>query len=261
MRAKSWKWKQPMSISLEKNYFATDSRFWETWRGHIVRAIVSNQAYTKDKILRVTSLKEEAFGKALKELFQENLLEEREKGKFWVKRELYGKCKSFFEYLQETLVNWVSEWINTEEIANIFGPNPSHFFLADRLLSRFSESLIEQAKQEILVTSPYVKRCHISEALALMTKKGVCVKLVTRGIESQQFEKELAKRVFINYDESVHAKVIVVDRRVGIVSSMNFYASSSAGQSWEAGIITTNETIVYSIINSIQERFLSAGVE
>lgn len=250
-----------MSYSLEKNDFATDSRFWETWRGRIIRAIVLNDAYTKDKILKVTNLKEEAFDTALKELFQENLLEERKEGKFWVNRELYGKCKSFFEYLQETLANWVSEWRNKEGITNFSDPNPNHFFLADRLLSRFSESLIEQAKQEILVTSPYVKRCHISEALVLMNKKGVSVKLVTRGIESQQFEKELAKRVFITYDESVHAKVIVVDRRVGIVSSMNFYAGSSAGQSWEAGIITTNKTIVHSIINSIQEKFLSAGVE
>ena len=250
-----------MSNLLQNNDFATDSRFWETWRGHIIRAIVLNDAYTKDKILRATSLKEEAFDKALKELFQENLLEERKDGKFWVNRELYGKCKSFFEYLQETLVNWVSEWRKKEGITNMFDLTPSHFFLADRLLSRFSESLIEQARQEILVTSPYVKRCHISEALALMNKKGVSVKLVTRGIESQQFGKELAKRVFINYDESIHAKLIVADRSVGIVSSLNFYAGSSAGQSWEAGIVTTNRTVVHSIINSIQERFLSASVD
>lgn len=250
-----------MPDSLEKNDFATDSRFWETWKGRIVRAIVLNDAYTKDKILRVANLKEEAFDKALKELFQENLVEEREEGKLWVSRELYGKCKSFFEYLQETLVNWVSEWRNKEGITNIFDHDPSHFFVGGRLLSRFSESLIEQAKQEILVTSPYVKRCHISEALMLISKKGVGVKLVTRGIESQQFRKELAKRVFIAYDESIHAKLVVADRRVGIVSSMNFYAGSSAGQSWEAGIVTTNETVVRSIISSVQEKFLSAGVD
>ncbi len=254
-----------MTNSLKKNVFDTNSKFWGTWRGRIVRAIVLNDAYTKDKILKATNLKEEEFDNALKELFQENLLEKREEGKFWADRELYGKCKSFFECLQATLVGWVDEWKEKEridsELDRMLHRNHTHFYLADRLLSKFSENLIEQAKQEILVTSPYVKRCHISEALALMNQKGVCVRLVTRGIESQQFEKELAKRVFITYDDSIHAKLIAVDRRVGIVSSMNFYAGSSAGQCWEAGIVTTDETVVYSIVRSIQDKFLSVCVE
>lgn len=250
-----------MPDSLEKNSFGPESGFWSTWRGHIVRAIVINQEYTKDSILKVTNLKDEQYDKAVTELLQEGLLEPMEKSKLWVNRQLYGKCKIFYRELQETLVSWVNEWRKKERIEPLFDRNVAHFYLANRFLSKFSESLIEQAKQEILVTSPYVKRCHISEALTRMNKNGVCVKLVTRGIESEQFTKELTHNVFVTYDESIHAKIIVVDDRVGIVSSMNFYAGSSAGQCWEAGIATTNKRVVNSIIHSILEKFLSVPAE
>jgi CO dehydrogenase/acetyl-CoA synthase epsilon subunit len=248
-----------MNYSLEKDYFTSNSH-WNTWKGRIVRAIVLNEAYTKSAILKATNLKEEEFEKALNELLPEKLIEEMEDGKFWVNRELYGKCKIFFGELQETLLGWVNDWIKEQGIPYVLSEN-SHFFLPDRFLSKFSESLIEHAKQEILVTNPFVKRCHITEALTRMNKERVCVKLVTRGIDSQQFGKELAKRVFITLDDSIHAKLIVVDRRVSIVSSMNFYAGSSAGECWEAGIATTNETVVNSIIHSINEKFLSERAE
>jgi hypothetical protein len=32
---------------------------------------------------------------------------------------------------------------------------------------------------------------------------------------------------------------------------MNFYAASSGGKSWEAGLVTIEETVVESIINAI----------
>ena len=239
----------------ETSSVVTDPRFWCSWRGRIVRAIVLNGANTKDAILKVTKLGEEEFEQALKELFQANLLEEREKDKFWVNRELYGKCWRFFRELQETLVNWVQQWRRQESVELRIHYKLSHFYLADRQLSKFSESLIEQAKQEILVTNPFFKRCHISDALMLMSEKGINVKLLTRDIESDQFKRELfAKGVAITYDESIHAKLIVVDRSVGIVSSMNFYAGSSGGACWEAGIATIERSIVNSITRSIFSR-------
>ena len=53
------------------------------------------------------------------------------------------------------------------------------------------------------------------------------------------------------YNDAVHAKMIVLDRAVAIVSSMNFYSSSTAGISWEAGIVTFEDTVVESITNAI----------
>ncbi len=249
-----------MSYSLEKNYFSTNSH-WNTWKGRIVRAIVLNEVYTKNEILKATNLKEREFEQASNELFPELLEEKEDDGTFWVNREVYGKCKRYFGELQETLFDWVNDWRKEQGITSIFGKNLDHFYLAGRFLSKFSESLIEQAKQEILVTNPFVKRCHISEALIRMNKEGVCVKLVTRGIDTTQFGKELVKRVFVTYDDSIHAKLIIVDRRVAIASSMNFYAGSSAGECWEAGITTTNEIVVNSIIRSVNEKFLKEYTE
>ena len=250
-----------MSYSLEQNYFTRDSH-WNTWKGRIVRAIVLNEVYTKSEILKATNLKEKEFEQASSELFPEKLLVEKRDGKFWVKRELYGKCVRYFAQLQETLIDWVNKWKKEQGISSRFSKSLSHFYLADRFLSKFSESLIEQAKQEILVTNPFVKRCHISEALTRMNKEGVCVKLVTRGIDdSKRYGKELAKRVFITYDDSIHAKLIVVDRIVGIASSMNFYAGSSAGECWEAGIATTSASVVSSIVRSVNEKFFSESIK
>ncbi len=54
------------------------------------------------------------------------------------------------------------------------------------------------------------------------------------------------------YNDYVHAKLMVVDDVVALVSSMNFISSSSGGKSWEAGIVTWQEGIVNFIERSIQ---------
>ena len=83
-----------------------------------------------------------------------------------------------------------------------------------------------------------------------MSEKGINVKLLTRS--SEQYSRELLEKgVLVAYYDSVHAKLIVVDRCVGIVSSMNMVASSSGGALWEAGIITLEEKTVISIASSI----------
>jgi phosphatidylserine/phosphatidylglycerophosphate/cardiolipin synthase-like enzyme len=48
----------------------------------------------------------------------------------------------------------------------------------------------------------------------------------------------------------VHVKLIVVDLAIAIISSMNFYAESSAGASWEAGLVSIDHKVVSSIANS-----------
>jgi phosphatidylserine/phosphatidylglycerophosphate/cardiolipin synthase-like enzyme len=63
----------------------------------------------------------------------------------------------------------------------------------------------------------------------------------------------LQKGVSLFYDDQVHAKIIVADDKVAIVSSMNFFANSSAGASWEAGLVTINSQVVKSIANSFSK--------
>jgi hypothetical protein len=54
---------------------------------------------------------------------------------------------------------------------------------------------------------------------------------------------------------SVHAKIMVFDRRVAIVSSMNLYAYSVGGGSWEAGIATCSEDVLNDVLNGINMKF------
>ncbi len=51
----------------------------------------------------------------------------------------------------------------------------------------------------------------------------------------------------------IDAKIIVIDRALAIVSSMNFIPSSSSGQSWEAGLVTIDPSVLEEIIDSVLE--------
>jgi hypothetical protein len=231
---------------------ATEPNFWGSWKGRIIRAIVLDGLYKKNEILKRTQLQEKQFEQALKELFQKQLLEETDEDRFLVSsRELCNEYRTFFRKLQQNLVDWVNQWRQLEKIE----VKLNHFFLEDRLLYEFSEKLMENAKVEILIANPYVKRCHITEMLKSMSEKGINAKLVTRSPSdspSENYIKRLIEKgVSVTLDESVHAKLIVVDRRVGIASSMNFFPGSSGGGSWEAGLVTIEESTVDSIADSI----------
>jgi hypothetical protein len=90
-----------------------------------------------------------------------------------------------------------------------------------------------------------------------VSQKGINVKLITRS-SPEQYTNQLARKgVSITYDSSVHAKLIVVDRCIGIVSSMNFFAGSSGGADWEAGLITVEKSIMQSIYRSILSKIQS----
>ena len=226
----------------------TAPRFWSSWRGRIIRAIVLDRLYTRNEILKRTQLDEEQFEQALSELSQHSLLTRADKERFWVNSiELCNQYRSFFRKLQENLVDWVNQWRLQEKVESRL----NHFFLEDKLLYEFSEKLLGNANIEILVANPYIKKCHISNTLMSMGEKGINVKIITRS-SPERYIKELSeKKIAITYDDSVHAKLIVVDRRVGIVSSMNFFAASSGGASWEAGLVTTERSTVQSIAGSI----------
>ena len=233
--------------------FNFDQRFWNSWKGQIVRAIVLDGVYAKNEIIKSTKLKQKNFELALEELFQTQLIYENQKG-FFVNKEVYKKCFIFFGSLQDTLVDWVHDWKHQKTV-DISNSKLSHFFLADKLLSIFSEKLIQQAKHEILVLNPYVHRCHISDALMSMSENGIKVKLVAQYIRPDQFKsKFLSKGVFFTHDEVLHAKIILVDRIVGIVSSMNYYPKSTAGGSWEAGLVSVEPNVVHEIFRYISDK-------
>jgi predicted AlkP superfamily pyrophosphatase or phosphodiesterase len=209
----------------------------------------------KKTSLKKTRLEEKQFETALSELFDGELLVKRDEDRLWVNsKELCKEYREYYKKRQEVLLEWVQEWKQQEKIASKL----NHFYLEDKLLYDFSEKLLEKASVEILVANPYVERCHLSNLLMDMSEKGVNVTLVTRLWPEQRKRKYLTKLsekgVAVNYDGSVHSKLIVADFRVAIVSSMNFFAASSGGASWESGLATIDEDVVQSISQSIKNK-------
>lgn len=229
-----------------------EPRFWSSWKGSIIRAIVLDGLYQKQEILKRTQLEKEQFEQALNELFQNGFLNGTQNDRFWVNsHELYNEYREFYKELQEKLVGWVNDWRQKKLGALWKQTKPSHFFLEDKLLYDFSEKLIGHSSLEILVANPFVQRCHLSNSLMEISKKGINVKLITRSFSKPYINEFSDSRVSTTYDESVHAKIILVDRCVGIVSSMNLFANSSGGGSWEAGLVTTGRNAVQSISRSV----------
>jgi phosphatidylserine/phosphatidylglycerophosphate/cardiolipin synthase-like enzyme len=130
-----------------------------------------------------------------------------------------------------------------------------HFYLQGRFLDELSKDLMENAQAELIVVNPFVKETDLAKTLIYPAQDGVKTILITRKPDqNDNFHKFLqSKGVVIRYNDRVHAKLILVDKTVGFITSMNFIPTSSSGQSWEAGIVTLSQDVISDIIESIYE--------
>ncbi len=81
---------------------------------------------------------------------------------------------------------------------------------------------------------------------------GVNVKIISR--RPQKDKDDLAKLechaalrkkgVTIQYINTIHSKIIVVDRKIAILSSMNLYSGSTGGGLLEAGLVSFEIKVV-----------------
>ena len=261
-----------------------EPRYWGSWKGRVIKAIVQDGAKTWNDIRDLTGLSSKSLNRALFEMFDAGILEKRIGGVYRVSREIYREYKEFFERQgtfeesaigergqkipvkfseekQKDLVGWIDQWRGVKKLD--FSLEFKHFFLEGRHLDDVSKELICNATSEVLVVNPYVDKCDLSDTLREASKGGINVRLITRppdtGKETfwqdkQEYHRFLMEDgVSVTYNKVVHAKIVVVDRAVAIISSMNFYSASSGGASWEAGLISVEETVVESIVNSILE--------
>jgi phosphatidylserine/phosphatidylglycerophosphate/cardiolipin synthase-like enzyme len=190
--------------------------------------------------------------------------------KYRVNRELWREYKysSYVEEYNKTvfsnekkkaLFDWIEKWKNIKNLE--FPTEAKHFFLDGRHLDELSKELITKAENEVLVVNPFVNKCALSDTLKEASNQGVNVHLLTRPPDDKTLEYRRAKEEYhltlkkagvnVRYNKAVHAKIIVVDRTVAISSSMNFYCGSSGGKSWEAGIVTQEQTVVEPIVSKI----------
>jgi len=253
--------------------------YWGSWKGRVVKAIAVDGARTWNEIRDQTGLSPKTFNKVLSELFSAEALKKLDKKdpeEYRVSYELYKEYQEYFDRLeperrtrpvkvtkseQTGLIHWIDQWRETMGLD--FSLQPEHFYLAGGNLNNFSEKLILRAKKEVLVVNPYVDQCDLSDSLWKSADADKQVTLITREPEDhyekikkrkEEFHRILSNRgVKVVYNPRVHAKLIAVDRAVAVASSMNMQSSSAGGSSWEAGIVTKNDSVVESIVDSIYE--------
>lgn len=235
--------------------------FWNSWKGQIIKAIVLQGAYTKSEIMEITGLTETQFETARNESINAGILKELDdSAKLWVNSpQLCNEYRDFFAKLQDSIIEWVHKWT----IHNNLRGSLNHFFLNGEFLDEISRKLLKSAYLDVLIANPYVEQCNLSESLIVARKKGVRVRLVTRPItnsynkeKKEKYHSKLQQEgISIIYNDSIHAKLIVIDHAVAIVSSMNFIASSSGGAASEAGIVTLESDTIKSVTHYIHNQF------
>ncbi len=157
-------------------------------------------------------------------------------------------------------MGWIGQWKDSQNLDIL--PHLEHFFLKGGSLTNFSEQLILRSRKEVLVVNPFVDQCDLSDSLWKTVEEGKDVILSTRSPEEEKDQKHRTRKekqhkvlrergVRVAYNQRVHTKLIVVDKAVAAVSSMNLTGLSTGGSSWEAGLVTKEDTVVESIVDSI----------
>jgi phosphatidylserine/phosphatidylglycerophosphate/cardiolipin synthase-like enzyme len=156
------------------------------------------------------------------------------------------------------LVDWIQKWIDMNEI------NASlehlHFFIEGSDLLELLKRLMERAKDSLDVVNPFVDGHSLGTTLRDAAKRGVRVRLITRRPHNDKtrwaFHKTLLSEGVEMYysgeggSGAIHSKLVVVDKEVGIVSSMNFTKNSEV-EAWETGIVTVENDTVASALQAI----------
>jgi DNA-binding HxlR family transcriptional regulator len=261
-----------------------EPRYWGSWKGRVARAIAEYGPLTWGQLRDITGLSRDTLNRVLAEMYKSKTIEKREDDTYWLEYKLFKEYQeflgiltqeavqekpkqkskvpktSFKETKQDDLVTWIEGWVRDENLE--FSPETKHFFLSGHHLDELSKKLILKANNEIMVVNPFVQKCALSDTVRKAAEKGKDVLLITRtpdvngykGEEKQQYHQSLCEaHVKLIENNTVHAKLIVVDRCAAIVSSMNLYPASTGGQSWEAGLITIDETVVENITDAIMK--------
>lgn len=131
----------------------------------------------------------------------------------------------------------------------------AHFYLEGYLLDAYVKFLITKAKETIIVVIPFLDMITPTKLLIEATRRNRRVVLVTRPPDktsTRNYHKELSDSgITVLYNRNLHAKLLLFDDEIAIVSSMNLLVGATAGFSWEAGIITLDDKTVDMIKESI----------
>ena len=246
----------PLSLPLSTLHLGTR-------KGKVIKAILlKDRPLEWVEIQDLTGLTEKSLNYALFELIDSKEVHKIEDSSkpvlYKISEEIAKAHRILIKSRRSELITWIRQWKRVKKLT--FSLENEHFFLEGRHLDGFSKELISNAKSEVLVVNPFIQECDLSNTLREIKKKGVDVQIITRIPQDKNPEHlkknrdYLAKmkqdKISIIYKKKVHAKLIIIDRVVAIVSSMNFFAESSAGVSWEAGLVSIDPDVIESVVKS-----------
>ena len=258
--------------------------FYGSWKGRVIEAIALENIRDWIGIKDYTQLTQENLNTALSELYNLDIIERKEDHTYWIKDiEVVHLYRDYFEDSEESplikheerkdivlekalpkdgnIANFVVKWRAFKNLS--FSLDARHFFLEGTYLDDLSKDLIRQARKEVLLVNPFLEECHLSNTLIDAVANKAKVIIITRNPnprdntpevlkEKQDYHEYLKKEgVIMNFDRRIHAKLLVVDEQIAVISSMNFYSHSTGGSSWEAGMISIDDSIVTSVHNTI----------
>jgi phosphatidylserine/phosphatidylglycerophosphate/cardiolipin synthase-like enzyme len=267
----------------------TEPPFYGSWKGRILEAIALENIRDWIGIQDYTQLTEENLNKAISELYTLNIIERKENGAYWIKDiEVVHLYRDYFEDLEENdtpliqheeqkedvfekalpkddnLATFVVKWRTFKNLS--FSLDARHFFLEGDYLDDLSKDLIRRGRKEVLLVNPFVDQCHMSLTLIEAAANKAKVIVITRDPSDNKYDSleaikekkdfhELLKKegVTIYYNRRIHAKLLVVDEQIAVISSMNFYSYSTGGSAWEAGMISIDDSIVTSVHKTIHQ--------
>ena len=256
--------KQYFSYPLSTPPLPLSSIYPNTMKGEVLKAIIMKGSSISWKELQnTTGLNEKSLNYALYQLIESKEIFKVGRN-YEVSKKLHDDYQKTFGQLGTDLDSWIIQWKRVKNLD--FSLKNRQFFLEGRHLDDFTKELISHAKSEVVIVNPFIQECDLSNTLREVKKQGIEVQIITRPPkdnypnrlqQKQDFHNKLKQDgLSIIYKAKVHAKITIVDRTVAIVSSMNFYPESSAGVSWEAGLITTDEIVVESMVKSILTKFI-----
>ncbi len=259
-------------------------KYFGTWQGKVIKSLVlhGKEPVSFNKLMEETEFSPKALLRALAPLRQANVIRYEGKNYFLVDEVIrqewtkyittnispdLGQAQKSHQLVMETkqdlpissvskeagLIQWIIQW---REMRNLDFPIESkHFFLEGEYLDELARVLIGKAQHQILVTNPFIDSCHLTKNLENAVLRKISVKVVARrpkdnhdDTTKRECQASLKKAgMLIHYDNQIHAKIIVIDNVVAIVSSMNLYSASSGGFTKEAGIVSIDEKVVKSV--------------
>ena len=234
---------------------------WEnTWRHRILEEL-------KKKKLDWTSLRKEAklspyaLNKSLASLQNSKIIQKSKENGITV-YEISGK----YRIKPKDKTELISEEVKEEEtfetlLSKVEAPsrdfNPTIESLSEDDLSTKFSILINSAENSIIVVSPFLDENTYTRKLLKIAKEKTLL-LVTRPVDSihwdatkhQKILDEFEKNSSIIEDAKLHAKLLVVDKKKCLISSMNL-TTNSITKSKEYGVYVESPEMVNSILDFI----------